>query len=316
VKRIIFVIILLFILLQIVSLSLLKLGHYFYNNGGYEKAKKFYFLSYTASLSLNQKAKNLYYANKSQKEQAVNVEKKYNISPSEITIMGKRIVQHKYINNTVITLSAILKNNAEIGIPIVKIKKLTIYDKSHKEVATKTKFEQDISPLVYQGEFPFSILLSFDKSQVIEAEDFEIELDIPAFTKNDKVIRLNVLDQKIMSFDTVDLGKTKSFQYKYKVTIENNTDKEVDNINRVSFLKHKDIALTRMGDVCCHSVKFETQSNNKDVLSLDQKDFSYSLKAYEKKEYEFQISSDEVLYDVDINPKNIQLVVYFVGVVK
>ena len=292
------------------------MGYYFYNNRYYGRAKKCYILSYVTSLSLNQNAKNLYYKNTPQKEQTISVEKKYNIPLSDITITGKKIVKHKYISETVIVLSAILKNNAEVGIPIVKIKKLTIYDRNHKVVATKTKFEQDISPLVYQGEYPFSILLPFDNAQVIDAEDFEIELDIPAFTKNEKVVRLNFLNQKIMSFDTVDLGITKSFQYKYEVTIENNTDKEVDNIKRISFLKHNDVTLTRIGDVCCHNVEFETQSNNKNVLNLDPKDFTYNLKPYEKKEYEFQINSDEALYDVDINPKNIQLVLYFIGVVK
>lgn len=318
-KKIAFFILSIFVLLLVTSHLSIRIGDFFYARKNYRKADVFYLLSYISSLSLNKNAKETYEEDSLQKETATST-KEYIISPSEIEISGKKVTQHKYGDGlgTTIALSAVIKNNAELGIPIVKIKKLTIYDKAHKIVATKTEFK-DISPLVYGGEYPFSLILEFDNSENFLADSFDIELEIPSFTKNEKAVRLDVSDQKIISSEIVEVGYplvVKSFQYKYRITIENNTDKEIDNIRRISFLKYNGFTLTRMADGCCYPVKFEIPLQNKDIVSLDKKQHSYTLKPHEEKEYEFQINSDPALFFNDINHKNIQMMIYFIGAVK
>ena len=315
-KKILFILIGLFLILQIASYSLLLTGNYFLNRNAKSRATKLYNLSYWSSLTLNQKAKSLssnigvsQNSNPSKPSKVV-----YNIDNSKVSVTGKRIVRHNSTYGQEIALTAILKNNAEVGIPNVKITKIVIYDDKNNIVATKQDYNKEIA-ITYQGEYPFSLLLDLNKSEIINANNFDIEFVIPPFSLNEKVVRLDVLSQKMVSVKTDGGDGLKSFQYVYRVLLANNTDKEIGNIRRTSFLKHKDVTLTRIGEACCPPVNFEIKSNN-EILSLDSKKYVDTLKPQEQREYEFKINSDVSLYDTDINPANIQLISYFVGVIQ
>ena len=168
----------------------------------------------------------------------------YNIDKSKVLVTGKRTQSFTGPNlsselSQVITLSAILKNNAEVGIPSVKINKITIFDDKNNIVAVKQNYNNDVS-IPYQGEFPFSFILLLNKSEApdgIKASNFDIDYEIPPFSLNEKVVRLGVTNQKTISIKTDGPDGSGNFNYSftYKVLLSNNSDKEVSNIRRISF---------------------------------------------------------------------------------
>ncbi len=244
----------------------------------------------------------------------------YRIDKSKVLVTGKKTTSYSgpslFTDNDgqVVTLSAILKNNAEVGIPSLKINKIVIYDGSNNIVATKKDYNKEVS-IPYQGEFPFSLILTLDKSEKIVANNFNIEFEIPPFSINEKVVRLDISSQKIKSVEVSEPDGSGIIDYKftYVVLLSNNNDKEVSNIRRISFLKSNGETLTKISDACCNQVSFEIKSED-NILSLDEKKYIEVLRPYEQKEYEFEISP--MLYDKVIDVNSIELVSYFIGVVQ
>lgn len=302
----------------ILSIASLKSTNYFFEKGNYAKAKKLYSISYISSLCLNSRAKirmanseeALQLPNKAQSSQQT-----LTIIPLEkISITGKRVIGQYHSSSQDITLSAIVKNNSGIGIPSVKIKKVTMYDGSNKVVAVKTDFGNETFPLVNQGEYPFSLNFFLEKQKQIEIKDFNLELEIPSFKPSNQVVRLSVTKPVRVSTE-VQYMDYPVFTFEYKTTVTNDSDGVVDDIYRISFLKYKDFALTRIGMACCLAVSFEKE-NKSQVLNLDKPVITYSLNPKESKEYKFKISTDPLLIDSIIDPSTIELVNYFIGSIK
>ena len=59
-------------------------------------------------------------------------------------------------------IAAIFKNNAGVGIPSIKISKITIYDNKNNIVAVKKEMNGAEISLTNQGEFPFSFMQRID----------------------------------------------------------------------------------------------------------------------------------------------------------
>lgn len=303
----------------------LKIGNVYFSKGNYSKSYSFYKVSYLLSFGLNKRAD--LRMNKSQEESLLKqpnnngAQVLQTIPLDKISIAGKRVVVKEYArtNNSVnyedITLSTIVLNNSGVGIPVVKIKKVTLYDSSHNQVAVKTDIN-DSFPLVSQGEFPFSFAFYIENSKPIEVKDFDLELEIPPFRLNKNVARLKTSNLTRISTETIDMYPNKGnvYNFEYRVTLMNDTDKKVDNIRYISLLKHNGFALTRLGTACCPQVTFTNKNNNgSQVLNLNDATYSYSLNPGESKEYNFKIGTDPLLIDSLINPNEIQLVIYFFG---
>lgn len=302
----------------ILSVISLKSANHYFEKENYYKAKKLYSISYVSSLGLNSRAKirmanseeALQLSNKAQSSQQTLI-----IIPLEkISITGKRVINQYHSGSQDITLSAIVKNNSGIGIPSVKIKKVTMYDGSNKEIAVKTDFENDTFPLVNQGEYPFSLNFFLEKQKQIEIKNFDLELEIPSFKPNSQVVRLSVTKPVRISTEVLYMDYP-VFTFEYKTTVINDSDRVVDNIYRISFLKYKDFALTRIGMACCLAVSFEKE-NESQIINLDKPVITYSLNPKESKEYKFKISTDPLLIDSIIDPSTIELVTYFIGSIK
>lgn len=303
----------------ILSVVSLKSANHYYEKENYSKAKELYSISYVSSLGLNSKAK-IRMTNSEEKAHQLSNKVQtpqqtfVTIPLEQISITGKRVVYLQYSSGQDITLSAMVKNNSGIGIPSIKIKKVTMYDGSNKEIAVKTDFGNETFPLVNQGEYPFSLNLFFEKQKQIEIKDFNLELEIPSFKPNNQVVRLSVTKLVRVSTD-VQYMNYPVFTFEYKTTITNDSDGVVDNIYRISFLKYKDFALTRIGMACCLVVSFEKE-NESQVLNLDKQVITYSLNPKESKDYRFKIQTDPLLIDSIIDPSTIELVTYFIGSIK
>lgn len=318
-------------LMTIAGLSYVTLekGNYYFNNGNFSEAYKYYKKSFLLSFRLNNKAESR--MNKSQEEGVSNQQNKIGaqalqtVSLDKISITGKKVIV-KYPTSPItsqimpavenISLSAIVKNNTDIGIPIVKIKKAVLYDKNHNQVAIKTDIS-DTFPLVSQGEFPFSLTFYIQNSnQMIDVKDFDIELEIPPFMPNKNVVRLKTSNLVRVSTETDSMEPEAGnvYTFEYRATLTNNSDKKVDNIRIISFLKYNGFTLTRLGTACCSQVTFSNKNTTgSQVLDLNKPTYSNSLNSGEGKEYSFKIGTDPWLIDSVINPNNIQLVVYFTG---
>lgn len=315
------------ILIVLIGLSFITLrsGNYYFEKGDYTKANRLYSISNMLSLGLNNRAK--IRISKSQEEntrQLSNNTQSSNqtlttVSLDIISITGKKVINTYYSTNQDIALSAIVKNNSGIGIPSVKLKKVTMYNGNNKEVAVKTDFGNETFPLVNEGEYPFSLLFFLEKQKPIEVKDFNLELEIPSFKPNDHVARLSVTKPVRISTETMDMYpvKANTFNFEYKTTVTNDSDRVVDNIYRISFLKYKDFALTRIGTACCPPVNFENKNEqDSQILNLNKADYIYSLNPKESRDYIFKISTDPALIDILIDPANIELVTYFIGSTK
>lgn len=309
--------------IAILSIASLKSANYYFEKGNYSKAKELYSISYMSSFGLNSKAK--IRMSKSEEENTRQLSNNtqstqqtlITIPLDKISITGKRVMNQYHSTGQDITLSAIVKNNSGIGIPSVKIKKVTMLDGNNKEVAVKTDFGNETIPLVNQGEYPFSLLIFLEKQKPIEVKDFNLELEIPSFKPNNRVVRLSLTKPIRVSTETMDMypmypGKANTFNFEYKTTVTNDSDGVVDNIYRISFLKYKDFALTRIGAACCSPVNFEKE-NDSQILNLDKPIITYSLNPKESREYRFKISTDPALIDSLIDPSTIELITYFIG---
>ncbi len=320
-KKALFLIIFLFILIQLISFLLYIGAGYFQSRNARSRAQKLYTMSYWASLMLNQQAKELSNTVTIPKqEQDVSTPKGtlYQIDRSKILISGKRIVKHTYNTSQQVLLTAMLKNTAEVGIPNITITKIIIYDKNKNIVARKDDYNNVIS-IPYGGEYPFTFELLFEKdnpelSKSNSFTDFDIELSIPPFRVNEKAIRLEINDLKQISKEEDVIDGLKYFRFKYSVIIANNTEKTISNIRRLSFLKHNDITLTKMDGACCTQVGFINSSfPDEEIINLSKREEIYTLNSREKRSYEFEMITEAALYDSKINPKNIQLVIFVTG---
>ncbi|HUW24792.1 MAG TPA: hypothetical protein VMW04_04165 [Patescibacteria group bacterium] len=301
----------------------LKKGDSYFDQGNYSQAAKFYQLSNILSLSLNKRAKVRMQNSLNELLKTGNnpssLQSSLTIPLNEISVINKRVVSKDYSNgNRSITISAIVKNNSDIGIPAVNIKRITMYDEDHKKVAEKTEFEDGSFMIVGRGEMPFSLSFSVETPKLIEVKDFDLELKIPSFKPTSRSIRLKATNPVRLSTETSDvyLEKGKVYNFEYKTTLTNDTDKIVENIRRVSFLKHKGFTLTRIGEACCTQVSFRNDGGNSGGLNLNKVTYDYSLNPGESRDYIFKILTDPLLIDSLINPSEIELVTYFIGSTK
>lgn len=303
------------------SIVSLGIGNYYFTKKNYFTAKKLYKFSLQSSLGLNARAQLRIISTDAEIRRLVQTtadtptHKSMKVSPDQILIKGKKVLNFSNSFEQHIVLTALIRNSLEVGIPTIRIKKITLYDRNHKIVATKNS-NTALGPLVSKGEFPFSLYLVLDKSKQIDVTDFDIELEIPSFVKNDRVVRLTILEQKRLSLEVIEVSGKNVYKYNYRVTLKNDSTKEISNIYRISFLKQGETILTRIGSACCNDVKFEEQNGKSSILSLDSPTYSYSLKSGESRDHQFQINSDEVLYDNSIDSDKIELVAYFIGLTK
>ncbi len=320
-KKVLFIIVCLFIIIQLFSYLLYVGGGYFQSQNARSRAQKLYTLSYWTSLMLNQQAKTLSNTVTVVSQMEVPLlpeEKLYEIDNSKVQILGKRTVKNMSDFGSQIFLTAILKNTAEVGIPNITITKIIIYDKNKNVVARNDDYNKVIS-IPYGGEYPFTFELLFEKNnpELLKSNDFadfDIELNIPSFRVSKKAVRLEITDLSQISIESDDSDGLKYFRLKYRMNLVNNTDKVVSNIRRLSFFKHNDTTLTKMEDVCCTQVGFNNSSGQvENIINLSKEKETYILNPHEKRPYEFEMITEAALYDKKINPKDIQLVIFVTG---
>ena len=303
----------LFLFFQLISILTLYAGNYFLESHATRKAQVLFTTSYWTSLTLNKVPLELVKdINKIKPEVEIKDPKIiHKIDSSEVSVSDKKITTQEYdAGHKTITLSAILKNNAKVGIPSIKLSNITMYNNDNVVIAKKQDYDKNIF-MPYGTEYPFTFQI-INPSEPLDVSDFSVEMSIPEFTINEKAVRLDTSNAKLLSVETFEAQSGKNYTFRYRFTIGNNTDREVNNIRRLTFLKHEGHTLTLMEDACCTQVAFVPPSTS-NYPSLGNSGYVWSLKPQEQREFELQISPNPELYTTDINSQNIELINYIFG---
>jgi hypothetical protein len=238
------------------------------------------------------------------------------VSPSEIEVVNKRIsiVSYSGLPKTSYMFSALLRNNSEYGIPTFVIKSIKIYDEDNNLIGEKEDEVTDgILTLVKDGEYPFTFgVVKEDGSW--DPKSFEIEIAIPTFEINENAVRLDITNIELVEKDRLEIYEGDGFKYRgytYDLTIKNNTEKVVEGIYYIAFLKYKDSVLSTISQSCCPGVYFEEAQ---DPVSLDEPETFSTLQPGQEESTQVKMTPNEFLYEEGINEDEIELVFYAIGV--
>jgi len=230
------------------------------------------------------------------------------IDPSLVQVINKRVlrVRIKDIGSEGYLLSALFKNNAEVGIPSVKVRKITMYYKGEKVEERSGNLREFF--LVSKGEYPFHFLMIIRKFP-LQVDDFEIDFKIDPFIPNKNVVRLSMVDVERVSIKRHINGWT---YYRYKVRLANETEDRIDKIFRVTFLEYKGFPLTRID--CCGYVSVEESIGDKNFTGLEKTRETelLSLNSGEKATIEISLKVED-LFSGYFKPDEVELVGYFIG---
>ena len=311
-KKIFFVFLSLVITYVVFSFVLLKLGSHFFTTGNYVQSARFYKMSSSLLPFWNLPQIRLSAINQLNQDKKLadeRIKTKIEVGEKDISVIGKRISSVKRCRQCPgVLVNAILKNNLEIGIPTVKITKINLLNNG-KVVAFK-KLTKELL-LVSKGEFPFSVF--FSQSENVPAfDDFQLEIQVPAFIPDNRTTRIKVIDTKRESATAP--GNDASY-YKFKVTILNDSTCTINNVYRIAFLKDGENTFDEYR--ATSRVYIKEQPVDSDIVDLDNKDNAtfqrLSLKPGEQKEINIELMMDD-LYLGLYNLNSVRLESYFIGV--
>lgn len=312
-KKILIVFLSLIIACVIFSFLLLKLGSYFFTTGNYVQSAKFYKISSSLLPFWELPKKRLSAINQLNQDKRLveeRIKNKIEVGEKDISIIGKRIsnVEQSPPQDSGVLVNAILKNNLEIGIPTVKITKINLL-KNGKIVAFK-KLTKELF-LVSKGEIPFSVFFS-QREKVPAFDDFQLEVQAPAFIPDNRVVRIKVIETKK---ETVLAHANNASYYKYKVTLLNDSSCTINNVYQIAFQKDGDNTFDEYQSA--PKVFIKEQPESSDVVDLDNKNketfHRLNLKPGEQKEINIELMIDSMykgLYDLN----SVKLESYFIGV--
>jgi hypothetical protein len=293
----------------------IKIGSYFYNQGNYSNALRFYKI--TSQLAPFWKKPNIRLSNtkkliKEKEKQPINNSKIRLTFDKDVSIINKRVIktQKPFNNYNGYMLVALLRNNTDYGIPFVKINKIEMLNKGNIVAVKENPFRGDFF-MVANGEFPFYFYFITDEYPNLTVDDFRLETNISPFTPTEDVVRLDTQNLKRI---LVNQHQNKWMYYKYSITVKNPYKFEVKKIHRISILKDGLLPLNRL-DTIERVVVIEKPKQNQEIINLNakEKEVYLSLKPGESRTVEFEIKVEEI-FNGYFSPEKVELTNYFTGV--
>ncbi len=240
------------------------------------------------------------------------VSEKISVPKENIQIKGKRITHNPKMST--FNLSALFVNNSGYGIPSINIDTIKIYNKENELIGKKTDHNPQFI-LVKDGEYPFSFPITNTDPNFVPAS-FEIEFNIPDFTINEQVVRLENVSLELVDIEWLALqvheGEWINYsKRKYELVVRNPAETPVEGIYYIAFLKHDDYVFTRLNAACCHFVSFLKEQED---INLDTQETFAALAPQQEEIIQISIYKDNVLHLDNFEETKITPVFYVMGV--